>query len=97
LSRLAAAFGRIASSIEERQPEGAVGKALHTTQVLCTAAASGAPSTEIKALLTNVQRALETWRTVWPRLGGQREFRQAVAREANLWARKLSELVTDAK
>jgi hypothetical protein len=51
-----------------------------------------AHSQERRALLAHVQTAAQTWREVWPRLGGQREFRHAVAREARLWSKRLLEL-----
>lgn len=96
LERIAEEFGRIAAAIEARQPDTVVADALNTTHALCAAAASGARSAEARELLTNVQTALETWRTVWPRLGAQREFRQAVAREADLWSRRLQALAQQA-
>ena len=94
LSRLAAEFGRIAASIEGRQPADAVIKIVRATQVVC-ATASRSSSGDVRTLLTNVQTALETWATVWPRLGSQQEFRQAVVREAKLWVNKLRTLPTN--
>lgn len=95
LSRLAAEFGRIAASIGGRQSADAVVEIVRATQVLC-ATASRSSSDDLSALLTNVQTALETWRAVWPRLGARAEFRQAVAREAGLWSRRLAELAKQA-
>ena len=92
LVQLASQFGRIAAAIEARQPDRFLSDALNTTQALCAAAAPGAPSAEASTLLTNVQTALKTWRTVWPRLGARAEFRRAVTREATLWAKKFQSL-----
>ena len=91
VTRLADAFGRLADSIEGRQPADAVVEIVCATQTLC-ATASRASSADLGVLLTNVQTALETWATVWPRLGSQPEFRQAVTREARLWEKKLRTL-----
>ena len=96
LTQLATQFGRIATAIEARQPERVVADAMNTTQALCAAAAPGAPSAEASTLLTNVQAALETWRTVWPRMGARAEFRRAVTRETALWAKKFQALAKDA-
>ena len=96
LVQLASQFGRIAAAIEARQPDRVLSDVLNTTQALCAAAAPGAPSAEAGTLLTNVQTALETWRTVWPRMGERVEFRQAVTREAALWAKKFQSLAKDA-
>jgi hypothetical protein len=40
---------------------------------------------------TDLRTVLATWRDVWPRMGARPEFRQAVAREARLWAKRLRE------
>lgn len=89
---LDAQFKRIADAIEQRQPDSHVVEALTAAHALCVTAAAHAQTAQIRTVLTNVQTALDTWRTVWPRLGTRTEFRQAVAREAGLWARKLGEL-----
>lgn len=91
MTRLAAEFGRLAASVERRQPGEDVVEIVRATQALCAAASRSSPS-GVRTLLTNVQTALETWATVWPRLGAQREFRQAVTREARLWEKKLRTL-----
>lgn len=88
-------FKRIADAIEQRQSDSRVIEALTATHALCVTAAAHAQTAQTRTVLTNVQTALETWQTVWPRLSRQREFRQAVAREANLWARKLGALAHD--
>jgi len=89
---LEAQFQRIAKAVEQRQPDLTVTEAIKAAQALCAEAALAERRPTTRILLTNVQTALETWQTVWPRLGAQKEFRQAVAREAHLWSRKLGEL-----
>lgn len=89
--RLEAQFQRIADAIEQRQSDRLVTETFETARTLCAEAVAHAPAGASRTLLTNVQTALETWHTVWPRLGAQKEFRQAVAREAALWARKLGQ------
>lgn len=88
MNRLVAEFRRIAASIEGRHSADAIVEIVRATQVLCATAAQ-ASSGDLNALLTNVQTALETWARVWSRLGSQQEFRQAVMREAKLWANRL--------
>ena len=91
LSELAASLTALAASIQERRPAPVLMELLATTQRVCTRAADEERSTELKQLLSgNVGTALQTWRDVWPRLGSQAEFRTAVAREARLWATRLS-------
>jgi len=46
-------------------------------------------SFEVQEMLLQVQVRLAMWRRVWPRLGSQREFCQAVAREAQQWSKRL--------
>ena len=92
LAQIAEGFTSIASCVEHRKPDAALMKALEETRTLCAWVAPESSGT-IRTLLTNVQTALSTWQQVWPRMGSQREFRQAVAREANLWSRRLQALV----
>ena len=90
--RLEAQFQRIVDAIEQRQSDQLVTETLETARALCAETATHASDAAARTLFTNVRTALETWQAVWPRLGAQKEFRQAVAREAGLWARKLGEL-----
>ena len=89
---LEAQFQHIADAIEQRQSDRLVTETLETARVLCAETAAHASDAAVRTLFTNVRTALETWQAVWPRLGAQKAFRQAVAREAGLWARKLGEL-----
>ena len=91
MAQLAASFAEIAERIEGRAQDETLGQLLTKTQTLCQQEASRASSAELRELLTNVQAALTRWHEVWPRLGAQREFRLAVAREARLWCKKFSE------
>lgn len=91
VTSIAASFAEIAAQIEGQAQDAALRASFTQAQVLCQQAADHAPSAELKQLLTNVQAALTTWHQVWPRLGTQRDFRLAVAREARLWSKKLSE------
>ena len=89
--RLEAQFQRIADAIEQRASDRLVTETLETARALCAETAAQTSDAAARTLFTNVRTALETWHTVWPRLGAQKEFRQAVAREAGLWARKLGQ------
>lgn len=93
--KLEAQFQRIADAVEQQESDRVVTEALTAAHALCVTAAAHAPTAQARTVLTNVQTALETWQTVWPRLGAQQEFRQAVAREAHFWARKLGGLADD--
>ena len=84
----------ITTCLEEGRPDAELSKFLVDAQRLCDAAATRASSREdLARVLTNVKTAVETWQNVWPRLGQDKEFRLAVAREARLWAKRLSELL----
>lgn len=84
-------FEAIAAAIETGRPTAVLSDAFAKTQALCERVAEEERSAELKELLTNVQRALQTWREVWSRLGATREFRAAVSREARQWAKRFSE------
>ena len=88
---VAEAFAALASCVEARSTEAEVSQQIRLVRSVCERAAVHAPGTEAGRLLSNVQQALETWRTVWPRLGAQQEFRAAVVREARLWAKRFQE------
>ena len=91
LDRLSTDFAAIASCITQRQPDAALSAMLTETETRCRWAAD--TSTEpVRSLLTNLTQPLQTWRQVWSRLGTQPEFRQAVAREAEMWSRRLQAL-----
>jgi len=91
-SRIASNFSRISSEIHERRPAEAVTDLLKETEAFCDWAAPEERAAELKALLPQLKTALETWRTVWPRMEQREEFRLAVAREAALWAKRLTAL-----
>ena len=88
---MVAGCSAIAACVEERKPQAALMGRFEETRALCEQAAARVGSGELNALLANVSTALRTWQDVWPRLGTQRDFRVAVAREARLWAKRLSE------
>ena len=96
LDRIADRFAQIAIVINERKPEAALSAMLEETHTLCQGAAAEG-SGDIASLLSNLTKALETWRQVWPRLGAQQEFRLAVAREATLWSKRLHALTKDVR
>ena len=78
---------RLAHAVEQRQDAATVA-ALATARQLCVEQAA-AQSKACRALLDDVAQRLQVWQDVWPRLGKDAGFRQAVAREARLWAAKL--------
>ena len=83
----------ITTCLEGDRPDTELAQLFVKAQRLCEAAATHAASREdLARILANVKTAVETWQKVWPRLGRDKEFRLAVAREARLWAKRLSEL-----
>ena len=87
LERLAANFARIASCVDANTSDAELSAILEETEILCEGSAIGHSAQT--QLLRNLKTALGTWRQVWPRLGSQREFRLAVAREAALWSKRM--------
>ena len=47
---------------------------------------------QTKETLVDLQVRVAMWRRIWPRLGSQSQFRNAVAREAHAWSQKLLKL-----
>jgi len=60
-------------------------------QALCDEVIAREPQAEANAVAGNVQLAVRTWQQVWPRLGTQEPFRQAVMREARMWSKRFLE------
>ena len=84
---LAGALETIAETLEAGRGSTDVTAALHEAAARCQG--RGDLPTDQQRLFQNVHTVVSTWREVWPRMGARREFRQAVAREARLWARRL--------
>lgn len=84
------AFLRLAEAIDAQRPSAALRALMEEVRRACDAAAAQVGSAELRQWLVDVQTALRTWQEVWPRLSGQPPFRQAVAREARLWARRFA-------
>ena len=94
--QIAVNFARLDSAITEQQPDDTLMAILKETRAWCEQAAAQS-STEMQPLLVNLQQPLETWQRVWSRLGEQQEFRHAVAREAQLWSKRLSTMAHQIK
>jgi len=94
--RLAEHLVAVAEGATARTSDEDIVTRLTQAERLCEQVAAEDASTALQALVSNVRTALQTWQAVWPRLGGQREFRQAVAREAGLWSRRLTALAKQA-
>ena len=90
--QIAANFATMATLLEEQRPATLLTEIFVRTQALCEGAVAQESRANAKTLADNVQSALRTWQQVWPRLGSQPPFRQAVAREARLWSKKFLEL-----
>ena len=46
----------------------------------------------VKEMFEDLRLRVTTWREVWPRLGKDPQFRNAVARESHAWSQKLLRL-----
>ena len=82
-------IARVAEQVDAGAGDAEVQELLAAARTRCAQEAAGAAPGQ-RRLLANVQTALATWAEVWPRLGRQREFRAAVAREARLWSTRLA-------
>ncbi len=79
---LAQSLLQVAEAIEQGRPEAAILEALRQAR---TARGANGRTPDAQHLDT----VLKTWQEVWPRMGGQRDFRMAVIREARSWAKRL--------
>ncbi|MBI2174259.1 MAG: hypothetical protein HYU33_03595 [Candidatus Omnitrophica bacterium] len=80
----------VASAIECSEPEARFVKRLDAVLAGCGEALSDSRPGPLHDFLTQVSAAVSTWQKVWPRLGKDAQFRQAVSREAVGWAKRLS-------
>jgi len=91
LGRLAEQCLAVQACIDEQRAEAQLLEALQHARQQCEAAAAHAVGAGEQELLGRLTTVVGTWQQVWPRLGAQRDFRSAVAREARLWAQRLAE------
>ena len=89
MTAIAEHFASIAGWIEQGRADAGLLELLAQARAVCAQSAAAAPA-QTQRQLGQLQQALETWQTVWPRLGSQQEFRLAVTREARLWAKRLA-------
>ena len=89
LHKLTERLAVLAAFIQDPGTEAAVTEALGHARTACREVTGAALSGRQQQLLSTVSQALETWEHAWPRLGADREFRHAVAREAQLWSTRL--------
>lgn len=92
MASIAEQFVEVADLVEKHATPQAIEKLLARLRTDCESAAAGAGSKAAKETLAHVQQALDTWKSVWPRLGAQKEFRAAVVREARAWSNRLKDL-----
>ena len=85
-------FLEVADQVEKHGSPQAIEKLMAKLRQDCAGAAGRSASQEAKAVLGQVQQALDTWKSVWPRLGQQKEFRMAVVREARAWSTRMNNL-----
>ena len=84
VARVAALLLRLADAIEQDRQDAVILEALRQARAARSANGSAASETSRR-----VDTVLEAWQQVWPRMGGQRDFRMAVAREARRWAKEM--------
>ena len=86
---LAGAFTAIAAAAEASQPPPTMPELLEQATRLAEYLAAEAGAATVQQFAAHLQTVAQTWHRVWPRLGGQRDFRLAVAREARRWSQEL--------
>ena len=91
MTALVRSFAAAAAAVEAHRADAMILDALREAASACRRVVSDRPAGANPDELLNVQAALSTWQEVWPRLGGQREFRQAVAREARWWMKRFEQ------
>ena len=84
-------FLEVATQAEKHAAPQVIEKLLTQLYHDCEMAAAAAKSKEIREVFAQIQKAVETWKSVWPRLGSQQEFRSAVVREARAWSNRLKD------
>jgi hypothetical protein len=89
MKALADHFAAISEGILGGRTDVSIQEAISAAETLAQQLSGSGGTQEARQLSANLVIALEAWRTVWPRMGTQREFRAAVAREAALWAKRL--------
>lgn len=87
MKAVADAFAAVADGVESNEPLEELRPRFHKARAACREASASAV-TDLRHMLNNVQQALVAWEDVWPRLGSQAPFRQAVIREARAWAKQ---------
>ncbi len=85
--QLTSLLTQLVDSIDAGRPDGEVTRVLADSVSRC---ARGPQTTTDRRLIEQLTQVLETWQQVWPRMGRQQVFRQAVAREASQWAKRLA-------
>ena len=86
---LVGALTAIAAAAEASQSPPTMPELLEQARCLAERLASEAGAAKSEQLAKHLQTVAETWHRVWPRLGRQRDFRLAVAREARRWSQEL--------
>ncbi len=95
LASLISSCEQIASCIQTRESEAVIAEVLGQTMKACQSANTHQQTAEIKTIVSQLDVAVGTWKKVWPHLGHQEEFRNAVAREAKSWAKRLVPLAKE--
>ena len=91
IGNLASDFLRLEEAC--RHPKDAVNDLLQEIEYCIGWSVGTAGPVKTKGILEDLQTRVATWRLVWPRLGKDPQFRNAVAREAHAWSQKLLKLV----
>ncbi len=93
VTRLTTQLGGITAAIEDGKPDAMITTLLSELQQACEVLTIQPSSASVMQWVGNLKVVIQTWKEIWPRMGGQREFRLAVAREARLWSQRLPTLV----
>ena len=90
-AQASAHLNALADGIESRQPDATILRALGQAHACCRDGQAAVRAGAATQYLRQAATAADAWQQVWSRLGADREFRLAVAREARLWAKRLAE------
>ncbi len=90
LATLSAHFSKLEQFCGRPKEGQTIGEIFRKLQESIASLGKGSPSGR-RELLEDLQVRVSTWLEVWPRLGKDIDFRNAVAREARIWSKKLAE------
>ena len=96
LGNLASDFSRLEWACSHPKESDMLSDLLRQMKHITEWIAQDAPLS-IQEVMADIQPRLSMWSLIWPRLGAQPQFRNAVARESLAWSHKLLKLAGSGK